>query len=72
MNKSKHNHVINFNFILLNVQLLTSKEFIFRDSIEKIDANFTEAWLCDNDTHWTDCSQFNRNGYKMLLVNQEH
>ena len=58
---------VDFQFFLLKAQSLKGKEFILGRELDKVDGEFTiitEAWLGEDDTNWTECSQFNRDGYK--------
>ena len=62
------------HFLLLNARSIKCKEFLIREEIDSTDAEFvvvTETWLRANDASWVECSQFNRDGYKMLAYNRQ-
>ena len=65
---------IDIRFLLLNARSIKCKEFLIREEIDSTDAEFvvvTETWLRANDASWVECSQFNRDGYKMLTYNRQ-
>ena len=70
-NKSRND--IDISFLLSNVQYIKSKEYLLRHKLDKISADFaviTETWLSASDSTWTDCCQFNTDGYKIVTANR--
>lgn len=66
---------VDLHFLLLNVCSLKNKEFTLRDELDVVDPEFavvTETWLKDDDIHWLECSQFNRDRYKIVTSNRQH
>ena len=72
--KNKHeDNRRNIQILLTNAQSLKNKEYILRDQIDQINADFvvvTETWLCEEDNIWAECSQFNRDGYKIKTAHR--
>ncbi len=60
--------------VLVNIQSIKNKEYLLRDELDSINAEFsaiTETWLDEHDSAWVDCCQLNRDGYKILTSNRQ-
>ncbi len=60
--------------VLVNIQSIKNKEYLLRDELDSINAEFsaiTETWLDEHDSAWVDCCQLNRDGYKILTSNHQ-
>ena len=75
---STNNEVIEnsilIQFLLLNVRSLKANKFIIRDELDTCDIEFaviTETWLKNADQQWTECSQFNNEGYKIITYSRQ-
>ena len=56
----------NIKFIVLNIQSIKSKKYVWHDHLEREDVDIgiiTETWLSDKDHAWLDCCLFNRDRF---------
>ena len=61
-------------FMLLNARSIKAREYLIRDELYTTNAEFavvTETWLHSEDAQWAECSQFNRDGLKIVTYNRQ-
>ena len=71
-----HDHIQNIvvPFTLLNAYSIKAREYLIHDELDTTNAEFavvTETWLRSEDAQWAECSQFNRDGLKIITYNRQ-